>query len=98
MRAQTNSGCVGVDLQQDDRYKDQIILGIDLQNGEDLQALVGSKEFDFFQGAVKVLCTPPIIEINYGSKKIKIDTHQNPNVSLSKQISSKIRDDETHSN
>jgi len=83
-------GCVGVDLQQDDQHKDQFHLGIDLQNGENLQALLGSKEFDFFQGAVKVLCSPPIIEINDGSKKIKIDTHQNPNVSLNKQISSKI--------
>ncbi len=91
-------GCIGVDLQQDDQYKDQFNLEIDLQNGEDLQSLLGSKEFDFFQGAVKVLCTPPIIEINDGSKKIKIDTYQNPKISLSKQIISKTRDDETQSN
>jgi len=39
----------------------------------------------------QVLCTPPLIEINDGSKKIKIDTYQNPKVSLSKQISSKTR-------
>ncbi len=84
-------GCTGVDLQQDDQYKDQFHLGIDLQNGEYIQSLLGSKEFDFFQGAVKVLCSPPIIEINDGSKKIKIDTHQNSKVSLSKQISSKTR-------
>jgi quinol monooxygenase YgiN len=84
-------GCIGVDLQQDNQYKDQFNLGIDLQNGENIQSLLGSNEFDFFQGAVKVLCTPPLVEIKDGSKKIKIDTHQNPKDSLSKQINSKTK-------
>jgi len=84
-------GCIGLDLQQDNRYKDQFNLGIDLQNGEYIQSLLGSKEFDFFQGAVKVLCTPPMVEINDGSKKIKIDTNDNPQISMSKQIITKFR-------
>jgi len=84
-------GCVGVDLQQDDQYKDQFNLGIDLQNREYIESLLGSKEFDFFQGAVKVLCTPPMVEINDGSKEIKIDTNDNPQISMSKQIITKFR-------
>ena len=84
-------GCIGVDLQQDNRYKDQFNLEIDLQNGEYIQTLLGSKEFDFFQGAVKVLCTPPMVEINDGSKKINIDTNDNTQISMSKQIITKSR-------
>ena len=46
-------GCIGVDLQQDVRYKDQFKLGIDLQNGENIQSFLRSKEFDFFPGSDK---------------------------------------------
>ena len=81
---------MGVDLQQDEVHKDQFNLGIEVQNSEHIQSLLSSKEFDYYQGAVKVLCTPPIIEIKDRSNKILIDTHQNSKDSLIKQIGSKI--------
>ena len=84
-------GCTGVDLQQDELHKDQFNLGIEVQNGENIQSFLRSKEFDFFQGAIKVLCTPPTIEIMDRSNKIIIDTHQNSKDNLIKQISSKVK-------
>ena len=57
-------GCVNIDFQQHDQDKDQFYLRIDWQNGKLIKGLLQSKEYNIFEGAMKVLCQNPIVEIN----------------------------------
>ena len=79
-------GCINIDFRQDDLDKDQFYLRFNWQNGESVKTLFTSKEFDFFQGALQVLCKPPAVEIEGGEKSAKINTEKTQKVSLSKQI------------
>jgi len=57
-------GCVNIDFQQHDQDKDQFYFRMDWQNGKPIEELVRSKEYNIFEGAMKVLCQNPIVEIN----------------------------------
>jgi len=72
-------GCVNIDFQQHNQDKDQFYLRIDWQNGKLITGLLQSKEYNIFEGAMKVLCQNPIVEINdVEHKTIKIeDNNQN---------------------
>ena len=56
-------GCKNIDLQQDDNVKEQFSLKLNLENKEQLIALLDYSKFEIFQGAIQVLCEPPQINI-----------------------------------
>ena len=72
-------GCVNIDFQQHDQDKDQFYFSLDWQNSKLIKGLLQSKEYNIFEGAMKVLCQNPIVEINdVEHKTIKIeDNNQN---------------------
>ena len=56
-------GCDAIDFQKDDQAKDRFYLRLDWKNRKDLTMLLESKEYNFLDGAISVLCEIPIIEI-----------------------------------
>ena len=57
-------GCINIDFQQDSKNKDQFYVKLDLQSKQLLKAMVNTEEYGIFEGAMKVLCQNPLVEIN----------------------------------
>ncbi len=57
-------GCINIDFQQDSKNKDQFYVKLDLQSKQLLKAMLNTEEYGIFEGAMKVLCQNPIVEIN----------------------------------
>jgi len=87
-------GCVNIDFQQKDRDEDQFSLRLDWQNDKLIKELVRSKEYNIFEGAMKVLCQTPIIKINdVELKAIKIEDNNQKRDNLYKRIKFELLDD-----
>ena len=84
-------GCLGIDFQQDSQDKDRFSLRLDWQNPLSLRDLLDSKEYNVFEGAIRVLSVRPNIGIIDGDKTIKIDPETTRNVSISRQIISELK-------
>ena len=82
-------GCMGIDLQQDDRDKDQFKLQLDWQNRNLLTELLERTEFEFLEGAIKVLCETLTIDIANEQQTIT-DMPANRNISIKKLIMSEL--------
>lgn len=89
-------GCIGIDLQQDDRDKDQFTLRLDWQNQKLITELLERTEYEFLEGAIRVLCEAPTIEIINGHKTIITDMHKNRKTSIKKQILSELKHNLSH--
>ena len=85
------NGCMSVDFQQNDQDEDQFYLRFHWQNSAFFKALLLSKEYDIFEGAIKILCEPPIVEISDMNTIIKIDMHKEQNIDLRTLINSQLR-------
>jgi len=85
-------GCKGIDIQQDDQIKEQFSLQLKWQNAKCLMCLFERTEFDIFQGAMKVLCQTPIVEINDGHKTIKIEDNNQNKDNLYERIKFELMD------
>ena len=83
-------GSLGIDFQQDAQDQDQFCLRFDWQNKASAKALLASKAYNFFEGAMQVLCEAPIVEIDEEGATIKIDTGKNRKISIKKQIRSAL--------
>ena len=91
-------GCMGIDLQQDDRDKDQFTLRLDWQNRKLIIELLERTEYEFLEGAIRVLCEAPTIEIVNGHKTIITDLHKNRKTSIKEQILSELKHSLSHLN
>ena len=89
-------GCLGIDLQQDDRDKNQFSLRLDWQNQKLVTELLESLEFEFLEGAIRVLCEAPTIEILNGHRTIITDIQKNKKTSIKKQILSELKHHLSH--
>ncbi|MCK5467705.1 MAG: antibiotic biosynthesis monooxygenase [Cyclobacteriaceae bacterium] len=89
-------GCMGIDLQQDDRDKNQFSLRLDWQNRKLITELLERTEYEFLEGAIRVLCEAPTIEIINGYKTIITDMHKNRKTSIKKQILSELKHNLSH--
>ena len=89
-------GCMGIDLQQDDLDKDQFTLRLDWQNRKLIIELLERTEYEFLEGAIRVLCEAPKIEIINGHKTIITDLHMNRKISIKKQILSELKHHLSH--
>ncbi|MCK5368895.1 MAG: antibiotic biosynthesis monooxygenase [Cyclobacteriaceae bacterium] len=89
-------GCMGIDLQQDDRDKNQFSLRLDWQNRKLITELLERTEYEFLEGAIRVLCEAPTIEIINGHKTIITDMHKNRKTSIKKQILSELKHNLSH--
>lgn len=79
-------GCINIDLQQDNDVKEQFSLKLNWENKEQLMALFDNSEFEIFQGAIQVLCQPPLINIYDGHKTKIIDSKKNRNNNFIEQL------------
>lgn len=79
-------GCINIDLQQENDVKEQFSLKLNWENKELLMALFNNSEFEIFQGAIQVLCEPPLITIYDGQKTIIIDSKKNRNNNFIEQL------------
>ena len=84
-------GCMSIDFQQNDQDEDQFYLRFQWQNSALFKALLLSKEYDIFEGAIMILCEPPIVEISDVNTIIKIDMHKEQNIDLRNLINSQLR-------
>lgn len=89
-------GCMGIDLQQDDRDKNQFTLRLDWQNRKLITELLERTEYEFLEGAIRVLCEAPTIEIINGHKTIITDMDKNRKTSIKKQILSGLKHNLSH--
>jgi len=67
--------CLGIDFHQNSQEKDRFSLRLDCQNKISLKDLLDSKEYNVFEGAIRVLCGVPDIEIIDGNKTTRIEAH-----------------------
>ena len=88
------NGCINIDLQQDENVKDQFSLKLNWENKEHLIALLDYNEFEIFQGAIQVLCEPPLINIYDGHKTIVIDSKKSRNNNLIELLRIELMDSE----
>jgi quinol monooxygenase YgiN len=87
-------GCVNIDFQQHNQDKDQFYLRMDWQNGKLIKELVRSKEYNIFEGALKVLCQSPIVEINdVEHKTIKIENNIQNKSNVYERIKLELKDE-----
>jgi len=84
-------GCKSIDFKQNDNFKGQFYLQLNIESKNLMMVLLDTNEFGIFQGAIQVLCEPPIIEIRAGDKVLNIDSGKNRNTNLSDQIISEFR-------
>ena len=91
-------GCKNIDLQQDDNVKEQFSLKLNLENKEQLIALLDYSKFEIFQGAIQVLCEPPQINIYDRHNTIIIDARKNRNNNFIEQIRIELLDSENYNN
>ena len=89
-------GCKNIDLQQDDKIKEQFSLQLNWQNKKRLMALIDSSEFEIFQGGIQVLCEPPLINIYDGHNTISKDAKKNRNNNFIEQIRIKLMESENN--
>jgi quinol monooxygenase YgiN len=91
-------GCMGIDLQQDDKDKKQFRLRLDWQNQKLITELLVSSQYAFFEGAILVLCEVLTIEIINGHKTKITDMLKNKKTSIKKLILSELKNNLSHQN
>ena len=57
-------GCINIDFQQDSQVIDQFYIRLDWQSSQLLKAMLNTKEYSILEGAMKVLCEKPLVEIS----------------------------------
>jgi quinol monooxygenase YgiN len=58
------NGCMNIDFQQDGQSDDQFFIRLDWQSNQLLKAMFDSEEYGILEGAMKVLCEMPLVEIS----------------------------------
>jgi quinol monooxygenase YgiN len=91
-------GCMGIDLQQDDKDKKQFTLRLDWQNQKLITELLVSSQYEFLEGAIRVLCEVLTIEIINGHKTKITDMLKNKKTSIKKLILSELKNNLSHQN
>ena len=87
-------GCINIDLQQDDQEKDQFYFRLDWQTRKYIKTLLRSKEYDILEGALKVLCQDPLVEIcDVEKRTIKVEEYDLKGVYLYERIKYEFMDD-----
>jgi quinol monooxygenase YgiN len=87
-------GCVHIDFQQDSKDKDQFYFRLDWQSNQLLKAMLASKEYGILEGAMKVLCHEPLVEITgVETKKIKIEENSPERNNIYERIKLEFIDD-----
>ena len=56
-------GCINIDFQQDAQVNDQFYIRLDWQSNQLLKAMLHATEYGILEGALKVLCQEPFVEI-----------------------------------
>ncbi len=87
-------GCIHIDLQQDSKNKDQFYFRLDWQSNQLLKAMLDSEEYGILEGAMKVLCQSPLVEITgVETKKIKIEEDVPESNNIYERIKLEFMDD-----
>lgn len=58
------NGCMNIDFQQDSQADDQFFVRLDWQSNQLLKAMLNTEEYGILEGAMKVLCEMPLVEIS----------------------------------
>ena len=88
------NGCINIDLQQDDQKKDQFYFRLDWQNSKLFKELFKTEEYNILEGAMKVLCQLPLVEISgVETKKIKIEKCDLKSNNIRERIKQEFMDD-----
>ena len=58
------NGCMNIDFQQDSQADDQFFVRRDWQSNQLLKAMLSTEEYGILEGAMKVLCEMPLVEIS----------------------------------
>jgi quinol monooxygenase YgiN len=83
-------GCIGIDIKQDPNDEVRFSLALNGDNQKFIQKLLSSAEYNFLEGAIRVLCNTPTIEVTIGNKTTRIEPDKKGNISLKNQIISKL--------
>lgn len=84
-------GCIGIDLQQIDQDTDQFKLRLDWENRKLITELLERTEYEFLEGAIRVLCETPTIEIIIGHNTTITDLNMNRKTNIKKLILSELK-------
>ena len=82
--------CIRVDFQQDEQDKDQFTIQLDWQDRKSINELLKSPEYFVFEGAIKILCEPPIIKISDENGIIHMEKKATTEANLNDQILDKL--------
>jgi hypothetical protein len=83
-------GCIGIDIKQDPNDEVRFSLALSGDKQKFIQKLLSSAEYNFLEGAIRVLCNTPTIEVTIGNKTTRIEPDKQRNISLKNQIISKL--------
>ena len=82
-------GCINIDFQQDSQVNDHFYIRLDWQSNQLLKAMLHTTEYGILEGALKVTCQKPLVEIS-GVETKSITNHKEGDISLKKRIMSKL--------
>ena len=84
-------GCENIDFQQDHTDKEQFTFRMDWVSSQQIKTLITSKEYDVFEGAMKVLCHAPTVEINAAEqRKVQIQKSEQKEFNVFERIRSEL--------
>jgi quinol monooxygenase YgiN len=84
------NGCMNIDFQLDNKDKERFSLQLDWKDREQLIELFESEDYKFFEGALRILCEAPIIEVFNDHDTVTIDVAENKNKSIRNQIKTNL--------
>lgn len=84
-------GCMSIDFEQNSEDKHQLNLRLTWLDIALFKALLLREEYDIFEGAIGILCAPPIVEIKRLNAIIRIDMRRKQTLSLRNVIISKLK-------
>ena len=86
-------GCESIDIQQDDQIAEQFYVRLDWQGKQLLQAMLKTKEYEILEGAMKVLCEKPLVEISgVETKLIELKDSDLSEINLHERINLEFND------
>ena len=87
-------GCINIDFQQDAQVNDQFYIRLDWQSNQLLEAMLNTKEYSILEGAMKVLCEKPLVEISgVKTKSITMENSDLRGINIYERIKLEFKSD-----
>ena len=88
------NGCMNLDFQQDRQADDQFYVRLDWQSSQLLEAMLNTKEYSILEGAMKVLCEKPLVEISgVKTKSITMENSDLRGINIYERIKLEFKSD-----